>query len=224
MSRVSAVLIVILATFRLGTATPPVDIPKPAQVREKAALALIPFPWRQLQYDIVFMAPRHGIRGMTIPDEHRIEIYARPGDDARLLAYDIAHELGHAIDMTFNTAPARKRWMKVRGIDPATPWFGCSECSDFNTPAGDFAETFALFLLGPGHFSGLIAPPPAVAQIPALASFFPTHNSYLQRLRGTPHRLDGKSSVARPVRKMVLLQRSLVEVQARSRCTLVQFG
>src|SRR5437588_8873621 len=46
----------------------------------------------QLQYDIVFMAPRHGVRAMTIPNEHRIEIYARPDDDAQLLAYDIRSE------------------------------------------------------------------------------------------------------------------------------------
>jgi hypothetical protein len=182
MSRVSAVVIVILATFRLGTGEPAVNIAK-ALVREKAALALIEFPWQQLQYDIVFMAPRHGVRAMTIPSERRIEIYVRPDDDAQLLAYDIAHELGHAIDMTLNTGETRKKWMKARGIDPAKPWFGCSGCSDFNTPAGDFAETFAFFLLGPGHFLSRVAPPPTVEQIPALASFFPTHNSYLQRTR-----------------------------------------
>src|SRR5437879_13554146 len=112
MSRVSAVVIVILATFRLGTGESAVNIAE-AFVREKAALALIEFPWQQLQYDIVFMAPRHGVRAMTIPSEHRIEIYARPDDDAQLLAYDIAHELGHAIDMTFNTGETRKKWMKV---------------------------------------------------------------------------------------------------------------
>jgi hypothetical protein len=183
MSRVSAVFIVILAAFRIGTSAPGIDIANPALVREKAALALIEFPWRQLQYDIVFMAPRPGVRAMTFPSQRRIEIYARPKDNAQLLAFDIAHELGHAIDATRNTAQIRQKWMKARGIDPATPWFGCSGCSDFNTPAGDFAETFAFFLLGPGHFAGRIAPPPSVKQIPELASFFPTQNSYLQRPR-----------------------------------------
>ena len=182
MSRVLAVLIAILAMFRLETAASAVDIPKPSVLREKAALALIDFPWQQLQYDIVFMAPQPGLRAMTFPFKHRIEIYARPNDSARLLAYDIAHELGHAIDMSRNTGATRKEWMKARGIDPATPWFGCSGCSDFSTPAGDFAETFALFLLGPGHFEGRIAPAPPKQQIPALASFFGTRNSYL-RLR-----------------------------------------
>jgi hypothetical protein len=183
MSRVSAVLIIILATSGLGTAAPAVENSTPVVGREKAALALIEFPWQELRYDIVFMAPRRGVRAMTFTAEHRIEIYVRSQDDTQLLAYDIAHELGHAIDMTLNTPETREKWMKARGIDPSTPWFGCSGCSDFNTPAGDFAETFAFFLLGPRHFAGRIAPPPSVEQIPALAPFFPTHNSYLQRPR-----------------------------------------
>ncbi|HEY2382242.1 MAG TPA: hypothetical protein VGK48_13775 [Terriglobia bacterium] len=140
--------------------------------REQAALALIPFQWQQLKYDIVFMAPRPGFRAMTFPAAHRIEVYARPQDDVRLLAYDIAHELGHAIDMTYNTPEIRKRWMQVRGIDPATPWFGCNKCTDFATPAGDFAETFARILFGPEQFRGRIARAPTSKQIPELLPFF----------------------------------------------------
>jgi len=61
--------------------------------------------------------------------------------------------------------------MEARGIDPETPWFGCNRCSDFNTPAGDFAETFAFLMLGPGNFSGRIAAAPTAKQIPALKAF-----------------------------------------------------
>ena len=141
--------------------------------RQQAALALIPFPWQQLKYDIVFLQPRVGIRAMTFPMGHRIEIYARPQDDIHLLAYDIAHELGHAMDMTYNTNETRRKWMELRGIDPVTPWFGCDKCSDYSTPAGDFAETFALLLFGPKGFKGRIAPPPTPLQIPLLFPFFP---------------------------------------------------
>ena len=141
--------------------------------RQQAALALIPFPWQQLNYDIVFLQPRVGVRAMTFPVEHRIEIYARPQDDIHLLAYDIAHELGHAMDIIYNTNETRRKWMELRGIDPATPWFGCDKCSDYSTPAGDFAETFALLLFGPKEFRGRIAPPPSAQQIPLLFPFFP---------------------------------------------------
>ena len=141
--------------------------------RQQAALALIPFPWQRLKYDIVFLQPRIGVRAMTFPGEHRVEIYARPQDDIHLLAYDIAHELGHAVDMTYNTNGTRRKWMELRGIDPATPWFGCDKCSDYSTPAGDFAETFASLLFGPKEFRGRIAPPPSAQQIPLLFPFFP---------------------------------------------------
>ena len=125
----------------------------------------------------VFLQPRVGVRAMTFPAEHRIEVYARPQDDIHLLAYDIAHELGHAMDMTYNTNETRRNWMELRGIDPATPWFGCDKCSDYSTPAGDFAETFALLLFGPKEFRGRIAPPPSAQQIPLLFRFFPMFSS-----------------------------------------------
>ncbi len=133
---------------------------------------MIHFPWQQLNYQIVFLSPRPGLRAMTFPSQHRIEVYARPNDSASLMAYDIAHELGHAIDVTYNTPETRKNWMKLRGIDPSTPWFGCDACSDFETPAGDFAETFALLMLGPKDFQGRIAPPPTAQQLSGLQPFF----------------------------------------------------
>ena len=48
------------------------------------------------------------------------------------MAYDIAHELGHVIDVTFNTANTRKEWMKLRGINPETPWFTNAQLSDLS--------------------------------------------------------------------------------------------
>jgi hypothetical protein len=141
--------------------------------RPEAALDLIPIPWQGLGYEIVFKPPRPGYRAMTLPQQHRIEVYARPQDDIELLAYDIAHELGHVIDVTYNTAETRRQYMKARGIDPATPWFGCDRCSDYKTPSGDFAETFALLLRGPKYFRSRIAAAPPTEQIPALTRFFP---------------------------------------------------
>jgi len=174
--RATAVLIFVFLLSAPLSAEPPA-------ARNASALALITFPWQQLHYNIVFMPPQQGLRAMIFERERRIEVYARPSDDAHRIAYDIAHELGHAIDMTFNNAETRKRWMVARGIDPATPWFGCNRCTDFSTPAGDFAETFALFLLGPGHFSGRIAPPPTEEQIVTLKPFFP--HATLSRLWNT---------------------------------------
>jgi hypothetical protein len=183
MIRVVTVLIAVFLSFPTGIGAVAPEVPKTepnalARVptlldREEQALALIGFPWQKLQYDIVFLPPRRGFRAMTLSKENRIEIYARPGDDSHHVAYDIAHELGHAIDLTTNTRETRQKWLEVRGIDASTPWFGCDSCSDYNTPAGDFAETFALLLFGAEHFRGRIAPPPTKDQIPAIIPFFP---------------------------------------------------
>jgi hypothetical protein len=141
--------------------------------RPAVALEMIQVPWQELGYEIVFMPPRPGFRAMTLPAKHRIEVYARPQDDVEMLAFDIAHELGHALDLTYNTAETRRHWMEVRGIDSETAWFGCDRCSDYNTPAGDFAETFALLLRGPKYFRSRIAAPPTSEQAHVLARFFP---------------------------------------------------
>jgi hypothetical protein len=167
MSRVLIAAIAVLAAF------PVLARAESEGERRDAALALIQFPWQQLQYEIVFLPPRQGFRAMTIPGKRRIEVYARPQDDIRLIAFDIAHELGHAIDLVHNTDETRRNWLRLRGLDPKTPWFGCNRCSDYKTGAGDFAETFALLLLGPEYFRGRIAPPPATADLPGLFSFFP---------------------------------------------------
>ena len=134
---------------------------------------LISIQWQKLGYEIVFMPARPGFRAMTFPSRHRIEVYARSQDNLDLLAYDIAHEIGHAIDVTYNTAETRKHWMESRGIDPATIWFGCDRCSDYSTPAGDFAETFAMYLCGPKYFRGRIASRPTPEEMVILAQFFP---------------------------------------------------
>jgi len=151
----------------------PLEMMAAGPVHPEAVLALIEVPWQTLGYQIAFLPPRAGFRAMTLPREHKIEVYARPKDEVALMAYDIAHEIGHVIDLTYNTPETRKLWMQLRGIDPAKPWFGCDRCSDYNTPAGDFAETFALLLRGPKYFRGRIAPAPTLTEIPALEQFFP---------------------------------------------------
>lgn len=144
----------------------------PQAARERAALELLRFPWQELGYKVVFMGSRPGYRGMTISATRRIEIYVRPSDTPRRLAYTLAHEFGHVIDLTHNTIESRSRWMEKRGIDPKTPWFGCNACSDYGTPAGDFAESFASMLVGPEFYCGKMMPPPRAEDVPDLAPFF----------------------------------------------------
>ncbi len=137
----------------------------------QAALAMIHFPWQQFGFRISFLGARLGYRALTYTDERRIEIYVKNGEAPSDLAFDIAHELGHVVDLHYNTDERRMQWRKLRGIDPNTPWFGCSACSDYDTPAGDFAETFAYLLLGPGSYHSQMAPAPGPDQVDALAQF-----------------------------------------------------
>ena len=111
------------------------------------------------------------VSGMLLRPERQIWLNA--GEGAARRRFTLAHELGHAIDLTYNTAETRMEWMRLRRIDPATTWFGCDRCSDYNTPSGDFAETFALLLRGPKYFRSRIAALPTPEQIPALARLFP---------------------------------------------------
>lgn len=142
-----------------------------AERRRSEVLSLIRYPWQTLGYEIVFLAPRPGYRAMTIAGKHRIEVYARPGESPLAQAYDLAHELGHAFDLEFNNAERRARWLELRRVDRGKRWFGCDGCSDYDTPSGDFAETFAFLLLGPGNYHSRLALPPTPTEITALAAF-----------------------------------------------------
>lgn len=139
--------------------------------RRKTVLSLINFPWQDLGYKVVFMGSRLGYRAMTLTARRQIEIYVRPGEGIMNQAFDLAHELGHAFDLKYNDEERRRKWCQLRGIKRSTPWFGCDACPDYNTPAGDFAETFAYLLLGPGNFHSQIAGIPKPEQVAALAEF-----------------------------------------------------
>jgi hypothetical protein len=66
----------------------------------------------------------------------------------------------------------RADWMRARGISTSTPWFGCGSCTDFSTPAGDFAEVYAQWARGGGAFRSRVAGRPGPAELSALARTF----------------------------------------------------
>ena len=145
-------------TTTTTTTTPPPPPPAPAPVAAPTptvaigdqALALLTFDWRSRLpgWTLSFEGGRQGVRGMTKPDQKRIEIYVRADDTAGFVARVIAHEVGHALDLELNTGEDRARWRQARGVADEVLWWPDGTSFDFDTLAGDFAEAFAVWQTG----------------------------------------------------------------------------
>lgn len=135
------------------------------------ALARIRLDWRAALpgWQLRFLPARAGVRGATYPDRRVIEIYVRSGDTDAGLAHVIAHELGHAVDVSRLDAADRAAWKSARGIDVRASWFPAGSATpDFATPAGDWAESFARWQTDVGWFSK-VGPPPDASQTVLIA-------------------------------------------------------
>ncbi len=145
------------------------DLPDHERVG-RLALDEISYPWERIlpEWTIEFLPATDGLYGLTLVPERRIEIYVRADQSPGMVAHVVAHELGHAVDVTLNTGPERRRWSELRGIASA-PWWPESGANDFATGAGDFAESFAAWQVGPAGFRSTLADPPNGAEIDLLA-------------------------------------------------------
>jgi hypothetical protein len=139
--------------------------------RGREALSLVALRWQELLpgWRIVFRPARPGILGMTYRPERRIEIFVRPDRPVRSVARDIAHELGHAVDVSLLTPERRSRFLELRGLGPDTAWWACNACTDLDTGAGDFAETFAWWAAPQVTFYATLAPAPGAEQLDRMA-------------------------------------------------------
>jgi hypothetical protein len=135
-------------------------------------------------WTIEFKAPRTGYLGLTLVKQRRIEIYLRSGRATEGIAHDLAHELGHAADVTFNNNDDRALYLTNRGLAETTPWWTCNSCGDLQVGAGDFAETFAV-LVGPKFkFYSEVGPRPSTAQLAAIAEGLPAELATAVRAGG----------------------------------------
>lgn len=152
-------------------ATPDVDTTAAngtPQAMGAAAEALLPFDWQTVLpgWTIDYRGPDSEFRGLTYPYKKSIELYVRSDDTASSLAGILAHEIGHAIDVTHLSDDDRAQWQDTRGIDDHQ-WWPDAYASDFETGAGDFAESFAFWAVQDPS-SSQIAHEPTTSQLTAL--------------------------------------------------------
>ena len=144
------------------------------QRRGEAALASLKGGAARTGFAVSFESARSGYLGLTYLNEKRIAMHvrscAKESDD--LLRHVMAHELGHAWDTSRMSSTSRAAYMAARGIPAGTAWYGCSGCTDFATPAGDFAEVYAQWARGATSNKSLMAGDASPAQLSALADEF----------------------------------------------------
>ena len=162
------------ATFELPSG-PAADDPGSDLTREQRvgaeALQQISYPWQQSLpgWRIRFLPGRSGLLGATWPEDQQIDLYVRAEHTADDVAHVLAHEMGHAIDVTWFGPDDRAAWRAARGFAPERAWFGQAGESDYATPSGDFAEAFAVWQVGANRYRGVAGPRPDADQLALVA-------------------------------------------------------
>ena len=137
-----------------------------------AALAMVRYPIDQTGFRVVFEGERSGVLGLTSAGRRTITVYVRSSQSVGAVARVLAHEVGHAVDFSFTTEAERSQYRAIRGIGDASWFSACDSCSDYASPAGDFAEVFAYWLMGEGPFLSTVAGRPTSAQLQQLGPIF----------------------------------------------------
>ena len=126
----------------------------------------------KLGYRMVFKPSVHGLLGLTDGTAHTVTVYIRSSESDLVLAHSIAHEIGHALDFSRGSDAKHDLYSSIRHLSTTQFWFGCNNCTDYATPAGDWAEVFAQWLAGPGDFRSQLGGVPSAAQLSQLEDLF----------------------------------------------------
>lgn len=152
--------------FALGYRATPTTLAVGAQ-----ALSRIWYPWRELLpgWSLRFLDGRDQFLGRALWPDRVIEVYVRRGQSPDEVAFALAHEVGHAVDLEHLTPRTRARWRDARHLPAALAWFGASDAKDFATPAGDWAECFAYWQIGAVGFQSELGGAPDRVALALLA-------------------------------------------------------
>lgn len=146
------------------------------QRRGEAALASLRRPADAQAFTVAFRPARTDVMGLAHLQEGRVELFVRScrAQSAELLRHVLAHELGHLLDVERMTAALRSDYLAARDIPADAPWYGCDGCTDFGTPAGDFAEAYSQWQRGAPSNRSTMGAPMSSAELEQIAArFFP---------------------------------------------------
>lgn len=141
----------------LGAPLPDQNQPaSPPVASGPVALESIPFDWQRLLpgWTIEFAGFHEELLGGTSWQDQQITIWVRPEQTIGQIRHVIAHELGHALDVTYFDEAVRVRWMVARGFEADEAWWPESGENDYSSPAGDLAEAVASWVNGTEHWAG----------------------------------------------------------------------
>jgi hypothetical protein len=141
-----------------------------AQARVEQALDSLDYAWQELGWNLRFVPYTGGLLGLADPATRQITIFVKASSTVQQLRVVLAHEIAHALDVA--VPEQRPRYRELRGISADLPWFSCAYCEDYDSPAGDFAEVFAAWLVGATDFRSRVAPLPDAGQFSRLAPLF----------------------------------------------------
>ncbi len=107
------------------------------------AESMISYDWQSLLPDwtVKYEDDSAGYKGMTHLPTKSITIYIDRGASAEDVAGVLAHEIGHALDVTYMEDDDRIKWLEAR--DMPMVWWAGDGLNDFSVGAGDFAEAVA---------------------------------------------------------------------------------
>lgn len=124
-------------------ATPTLSIQEQLDLLGQDAEAMIDYDWQSVLpgWTVVYEGDSPGYKGLTHWPSKTITLFVDDGADAGDVAEVLAHELGHALDVTYLDNDTRTEWLEARGM-PMVWWAG-NGLNDFSVGAGDFAEAVA---------------------------------------------------------------------------------
>jgi hypothetical protein len=132
----------------------------------------IAYPWRSyLPGWTVAYLDADVVSGNTNIPTQTITVGVPPGATPAYVSEVLAHEIGHAIDVSYLSDADRARWLEARGAT-GIDWWPNGGPGDFDVGAGDFAEAVAAWLTGSSNDSA-VAGPFTTAQLDLVAEFVP---------------------------------------------------